>query len=275
MKMSYSTTKTIYRRANSRNFQYFGWWFLLLGIIFFGGGLIKMIFGKLLVSTVLPARAAFHETAKDIGYLGYWLTNNKKLIEENIALHDLANRSRIFEAQVEVLKQENKDLSWVLNRLPPKEEVAVAQVLTGPDQNPYDTFLIDLGRKNTTFRVSTSSLVTDIDGLVLGRLDQVSDRWSRVYLFSTPGKTVPVVIGTTTIRAVAQGVGGGNFVIDVPHGTEVSLGGIVKLASDPTRILGLIEKITSDQSKTYNHLLVRYPLNIFMIRHVIVHESAS
>lgn len=191
------------------------------------------------------------------------------LIEENERLKIQLTEWQQRTIDYDLLVEEKRYLESALGRAGPEPTLVVARVLAGPHQTPEEILIIDRGLKNTITKFEVGDLVTVAGTIGLGKIEAVGGRVSRVKLFSAPGAELPVRIGLTQLSAVAQGRGGGNFLITLPRGLTVPEGSLVTMAgAERDLIIGEVSAIDRDPDGTLQDLLIRFPVNLIELTHV-------
>lgn len=198
--------------------------------------------------------------------VGLWFTSKEALNEENKRLRAEIGNLRLSGITSEALRHENETLRSVLNR-EKKEERIVASVLARPSRTLYDTFVIDIGRREG---VAKDARVFGPADVVIGTVAQVYPRTSLVSLYSTPGRVTEVFIGADPVSAEALGRGGGDFEVRIPRGIETNKGMPVVSPALDGGILGIIEEIVSLPADSFQTIYVGGPINMQSLRFVSV-----
>lgn len=133
----------------------------------------------------------------------------------------------------------------------------VGRVLARPPRTHYDTLLIDVGVDDG---VKENDLAV-LNGFVLGRVVSVGASDATVELFSAPGTTQDVVVGTPHAVVVAKGVGGGAFEFSVPQGVKVSAGDAIRFQSSDTMALGVVRHVTLNARDTSTTVRASIPFS--------------
>ncbi len=243
------------------------------------GAVILVTAFVLLRSVFLPPLASlFHTIARPIwvthGVVGGWFSggyalvaSNKSLIDENTRLRDELAAVALEAYTRDQLKEENDSLKEMLGR-PREEELILATILARPERSPYDTFVIDIG-KDAGLDVGWK-VYTDGD-LILGDISAVYARTSVVRLYSSSGRELPVMVGSSTpISATAYGLGGGNFRIALPRGAGVNPGDIVTVPALGIDFAGVVERVETPESSSFAIVYFKIPVNWNTIRSVYI-----
>src|SRR5581483_8219925 len=93
---------------------------------------------------------------------------------------------------------------------------------------------------------------------------------SKVDLYSTPGRTTSVLVGTTTVATEATGKGGGNFTVILPSKTPVSEGAVVTIPLIKTHVFGIVQSVTLDSTGSLQTVLFSSPVNLNQLAFVEV-----
>jgi len=202
---------------------------------------------------------------------GAFLDSKETLQEKNYALQKEIIELRLKLLSKDLLLQENKELKAALGRLGSKESV-LAAVLSKPNNSPYDTLIIDIGKDKG---IQKGDKVLASGEVVFGTIEEVYDKSSKVELYSSPGLIQNVLLGGGAIPATAKGKGAGNFEITLPRDVEVSLGDVVTIPDIEITILGTVLYIEKDPNSPFQTILVKSPVNLSELRVVEVVASSS
>lgn len=147
---------------------------------------------------------------------------------------------------------------------PDSNGVTIGAVLSRLGSSPYDTIIID---KGTSDGVREGARVM-YDNVILGHVSQALDTTSKIELLSSPGSMTDVMVGNPPTAVVAEGQGGGNFFIKMPHGVAVAVGDIVTLPGSAGIIVGVVGDVKTSPSDPFQKVLVASPLNLRHLRWV-------
>lgn len=164
-----------------------------------------------------------------------------------------------------LIKIENEELQEMANRVQSGKYVA-SFVFSRPSSSPYDTLLIDQG-ENSGISEGDKVFYNDV---LIGKIDGVYSKTSKISLFSSPGNEFDVKIGSTSFSTKAIARGGGNFVAQVPKGMDVKEGDSVLIPDVSSKVFALVEKVESDPADTFLTVYFKNPLNLFEIKWVEV-----
>lgn len=185
-----------------------------------------------------------------------------------VGLSSEALRSRLAIAEAELAQSKYQALLYTLlveentslrsiARTGSLSKSVVGRVLARPPRTHYDTLLIDVGVADG---VKENDLAV-LNGFALGRVVSVGDSDAIVELFSAPGATQDVVVGTPDAVVVAKGVGGGAFEFSVPQGVQVSVGNTVRFQSSETLALAVVRHIALNARDTSMTVRASIPLS--------------
>ncbi len=198
-----------------------------------------------------------------------YFSSRRELYIENKELKEQLNAMSARIADRSLLYHENVILKEHLGRYEKEPERIFAVVLAKPDMTPYDTLIIDVGKDDD---ISVGDLIV-VENVVLGEVAETYQTSSKVRLYSSHGERVTVFIGDNAIGAEAQGLGGGNFEIELPRNVDVFVGDSIYIPEFHPQILGIVEHISSDPNDTFERILFRSPVNLFSLRFVDVIHS--
>ncbi len=197
------------------------------------------------------------------------LLSRAALIQENNRLAEALREASARLADRDVLARENAKLKEMFGRTDTRS-LTLAAVLSKPNRSPYDTLLIDVG---SSMGITPNQLVLAYENIPIGTIAEVYENTSLVRLFSSPGQTLLVDIGSTTIQGTAVGVGGGNFRIALPKDAAVAEGDNVSLPGISPNVIGTIHTIVRSEADTFAQILFNSPVNIYQLTRVFVQSN--
>ncbi len=197
------------------------------------------------------------------------LSSKSSLIAENQTLKDEIAKNKAEIEIADLLKSENEELKNIVGRKNQKEKIILAAVLVKPFFSPYDTLLIDIG-ENMGIKAGDEVIA---DGQThIGFIKEVYGNTSKVVLYSSNGEKVKVLIGPDNIEKEAKGVGGGNFLIEMPVESGIKEGDTIVIPSISTNIFGIVEKIDVKDNDSIEKVLFKSSVNINELKWVeIIH----
>jgi len=151
-------------------------------------------------------------------------------------------RIRYQAALYGLIAEENVRLRDAANAVKISGGVGVTgRVISRPPQTIYDSLLLDAGGDRG---VSAGDLVV-FENVALGRVVAVTERSATVRLFSSPGSSQDVLVGSPVAVSTARGLGGGAFELSVPQSVTVEKGDTVRLPGTEAYALGVVADISS------------------------------
>lgn len=184
------------------------------------------------------------------------------LIAEN---EGLKNKLSDFETKLlenERLLAENAELKAMLGRTE-KEKLLLANVLSKPNQSPYDTLILDVGEN---YKVAVGDKVFASGNTLIGEIREAGKNTSKAVLFSSPGEEYDGVIVGKNISLRLTGHGGGNFIAELPRGVSIDRGDQVVSVGNFPRLLGVVDSIFSDPRDPFQSILLKSPINMQGLR---------
>jgi cell shape-determining protein MreC len=206
--------------------------------------------------------------ANVLGQFRTYFRSKSSLKKENDDLREEIRAVYVVEAKGAVLEAENRELRAALGR-PIHKEYILGDILSRPDATFYDTFVINVGRREG---VVVGKLVLDREGLAVGYIERVDGYSSVVRLYSTPDEKLNVLVTTKDIPAIAIGRGGGNFAIELPRDLEVSVGSPITIPGAEHVVLGVVEYVELDQTNSLQTILFRQPINIYTQKWILIEK---
>ena len=236
----------------------------LLALLFFAG--IVGLFATLGAS---PAKGALATLARPFWYVEEnlvaslstftsYFSSKATLAAENASLNARFVEQEVRLRQVEQLTQENEELKAAFGRTNTRVLIQVA-VLRAPGNSPYDTYLIDAGQN---MHLRQNARVYFSSTTAAGYISEVFLNTALVKLYSSPNETVSVYAGDRRVFTQAQGMGGGNFALSLPHDSGVQKDAAAYLPGTPTLLLGTVSTIETDVAKSLQTAHFRSPYNL-------------
>lgn len=192
------------------------------------------------------------------------IQSKQQLILENKNLSNQLQEMYIRARASSFLFEENRALKDLLGRHV-EENTIIASVLTRPNVSAYDTFIVDVGR---SLGVENGNYVIVPGGIIIGLVGEVFNTTAIIKSFSTPGEEVSVVMGSQRVAAIATGMGGGNFVVELPRDIGVEEGDNIIMPGISPKLFGVVEKIIADTTQPFQTILFKNPVNIAELKWV-------
>jgi cell shape-determining protein MreC len=200
------------------------------------------------------------------------LFSGAALVEENQRLKDEIAILRIESWRAAAIENERDILRGMLGRSSTTDDSLLAYVLATPNFAPYDTLVLDVGKDTGIWK--GARVMTD-GGFIIGTVTEVLATRSIAQLYSSPGLVRDVVVGSARIPAVAHGVGGGNYRVELPKNTDIKEGDEVSVAGAVEEFLGVVERVVVDDKTGITTLFLRLPINMTELRSVIIDLSPT
>ena len=194
------------------------------------------------------------------------LRSPAQLLSENEALKRRLSEieTSISSSSVETLILENAELKAQLGRATSTPRV-LAAVLSRPPLSPYDELIIDVGKDKGA---SSTTLVYAPNNVLIGRVREAYSHTSKVMLFTSPGQTYSVSIGSAHAPITAIGEGGGQYRAEVPRGSSVQVGDVVLDPFMNDSAFGTVVSVKSDPANPFDSVFIAPSVSLYQIRWV-------
>jgi cell shape-determining protein MreC len=148
----------------------------------------------------------------------------------------------------------------------------LAAVLVRPPQAAYDELIIDIGADHG---ITLGSKVYAPGNILIGSTTDILGQTSKVKLFSSPGETYSVLIGSSRIPATAVGRGGGQYQAEVPQASKINQGDTVSDSSISDAPFGIVSAVLANPADPFETVLFAPSVNIYQLRWVLVATSTG
>lgn len=162
--------------------------------------------------------------------------------------------------------------STALSYMKPISGRILAAVLIRPPAIDYDELIIDVGADRG---IALGAKIYAPGGVLIGTTTDVFSQTSKVELFSSPGETYPVLIGSGLIPATAVGRGGGQYEAEVPQAAKVDQGDTVSDSSISDAPFGIVASVLANAADPFETVIFAPPVNIYQLRWVLVATSTN
>lgn len=190
-------------------------------------------------------------------------SSKNKIIEENKKLKKELLDIKIELLEKNILERENKELKSFCKRGEKNNQEVLAKIIKRPGiGSNYDILLIDIGVKDG---VKKGDYAVVSNSLVIGKISEVFNSTSNVKLFSSPEEKIKTLLTPANIEMEVEGIGGGNFRVDIPKGVEAKKGDSIIMPSLNSQTIGRIEEISKESANPFKTLYFKIPINIFKI----------
>ncbi len=142
------------------------------------------------------------------------------------------------------LQEENQ---WLRQLLGVQDDTRIAAaVIARPGQLPYDYLQIDRGSLDG---IQEGAPVYVGKDNVIGTVAHVTDQYSFITLFTTPGFSATAFISGANVMATIDGHGGGIARVRVPQGVPLQVGDLVHLPSLDPGVFGRVAYLENEPSQ--------------------------
>ena len=155
----------------------------------------------------------------------------------------------------------------------------LSAVLKRPPLAPYDELIIDIG---TYQNVAVGDLVYASGNVLVGRVADTLSDTSKVNLLSSTNTTYDVLIGDSntssknhSVPAVAHGLGGGQFSVQVPRDVVTNIGDIVTVPSINNKTIGIVGGVITDPTQPFETILFTSLANIYDLKWALVDTNTA
>jgi cell shape-determining protein MreC len=175
---------------------------------------------------------------------------NEKLAAQNAALA----------IENERLEQQVADQESLLGSSPGGTPGIVAGVVARPPTSPYDTLVLGRGSRQGVIRGMEAF---GSGGTPIGVVASVTNDFSRVVLFSTPGVATNGWVGRSSLPLSLIGAGAGAFHASVPRDAKIAVGDTVYVPGPGQLPLGSVVRVDSDPLSPAVTLRIVSAVNLF------------
>lgn len=237
---------------------------------------------------------------KFFGGITTYFESKHSLAKENETLRDKLFAQDVQMVNFELLKKQNNELKEALGRTDTSNQI-VAAVIRGVATSPYDTFLIDGGKRAG---IVPGDLVLVRGAIPVGYVSKVFDRSAEVTMYSSSGETLQGVVtfrekksrgnpmgesgndaSTTTatestfsdgdatatlggngrlrtLYVTITGNGGGNFIVRLTKDVDVPSGAQIAMPGIASRVVATVFGSEIDSAAGSRILYALSPVNM-------------
>jgi cell shape-determining protein MreC len=206
-----------------------------------------------------------------MGYMARIVQSKYSLIKENKRLKNEIVSRDSSALMLNTLMEENRNLKSALSRSATGDDI-LGVILSRPPMSPYDTLIIDIGSADG---LSVGNKVYTEGDVLVGDIVEVFAHQSKVSLFSSPGRTTSILIGSSTVETLATGRGAGNYVAKLPVEVKIKAGDAIATPQIRMHTFGVVEEIMVDSSDSLQTILFKTPINIHEFKFVEVDRNQS
>jgi cell shape-determining protein MreC len=187
------------------------------------------------------------------------LESKATLEAENSHLRDVLDEVSLEAYSRDQLREENENLKTMLGR-EGEYTFTLSRILSAPPVSPYDTLLLDAGTDQGVFIGMQALSQGDFK---VGEVTRVWGRTSLVSLYSTPNTQLSVNVGSSSIPAVAWGLGGGNLRVILPRGVKVVVGDLIAIPTLAPEYAGTVDAIDRPEGSSLEAIYIRLPFDVY------------
>lgn len=187
------------------------------------------------------------------------LSSKSSLEAENAHLRQVLSEVALEAYSRDQLRVENDQLKEMLGR---KSEYTftLGRILASPPISPYDTLLIDIGDSQGVFVGMPAFSQGDFK---VGEVTRVWSKTALVTLYSAPNTQLTVMVSTSSIPAVAWGIGGGNIRAILPRGVTIKEGNLVSIPAISPSYAGTVDAIDRPEGSSLEAIYIRLPFDVY------------
>lgn len=243
--------------------------FVVVIFIFIIYQLTFSFFRSLSHRTSVPVWIFSDYISNSLASIGNIFESKENLIVENEVLKEEIKKLKLEQIEYGVLIKENQELKSLFGRSNLKDKI-ITRIVSKPPRSPYDTLIIDAGRRDG---VKNDSLVYISNNIVVGKVSDVLETTSVVTLFSTGGYKQEALLERTGAVFELIGKGNANFSIELPKDTDVIWGDLLLYPSVNSSIIGNIYYIDSSSQSAFKTVFIRAPGNVFESKWLFVETN--
>ncbi len=269
------TTISPKRKRSAARFQLFSLLALILAVI----GVVTLVrtpIASLLWRAGGPLTEVSNTWGSTIGNVFSSFRGNYALqLENNRLVRTIASSSTLL-LDRQMLYSETLELKARLGRLPPQTVNILGVVINRPPGTPYDTLMIDVGKRDG---VMQGDFVSAGGSVYIGVVKEVYTTTSRVVLFSAPGESYDATLllqsATSSLAISVAGQGGGSLKAQVPAGVVVHTGDKVIFQSIVPQFVAEVLYVEEKNRSSFKTIYMQLPVNIYSLRYVEVRRFTS
>lgn len=252
------------RRKITKNAIGFGVFFILsiFGVLSWSGQLFNSI-GS-------PIWEIKQSIISSFNNINYFFNTKASLSNQNERLSQENSDIQLRLVDYQILKDENNELKGILGRLPVDNNFVLGNILTKPNNSPYDTIIIDIGDNE---KIKIGENVYANGNIPIGNVAKVYDKTSLITLYTNPGQKTEGFINGLNASVELVGRGGGNFEMIVPIELQVERGTIIYLPGSTSLVVATIDEIISAPTDPFKKVLLSSPVNVQSLKWVEVKKD--
>lgn len=269
MKMYSSTTKGSYRHNSTKRRGQL-WLVFVFGLLGLG-----FLFPWLITSVATVLLYPFHATTTWVktseGVFPAYLRSRSELVAEVESLKTELATEVGTQLSIRRLLEENMQLR-AMAKAGAAEDRFVARVISRPGTLSYDVLQIDKGSRDGV--VIGAPVYSGID-TVVGIVVHVTETYSFVDLFTSPGFLSTAFIFGPNVFSPIEGMGGGVARVKLPQGVPLATGQLVILPGVSTGIYGEIIGVQNEPTQPEQYGYITSPVSISSLLYVSVGKEVA
>lgn len=200
----------------------------------------------------------------------YIFRSKATISKENHNLIEEINYLRLSMVDYQVLKDEVNQLKEIIGRTKENNNLLLGNILTKPNQSPYDTIIIDVGKN---LGIKDGDLIYANGNIPIGNISNTYDKTSLVTLFTSPTQKTEGFINETNASVTLIGRGGGNFEMIIPIELTVESGTLIYLPGYTSLVIAQVDEVISEPTDPFKKVILSSPVNIQNLKWVQVEKD--
>lgn len=211
-----------------------------------------------------PISSSFWKFSNGDFSVSFVLKDKKHLERDIVDLKDTIQDLELEILRTEIVRKENEDLKTSLGYLG-SEPAILTSIILRPNRTLYNSLVVDAGSRQG---VKVGDIMLAHGLVAVGRVVDVRENISHVQIFSQSDASSVLSHAPTNTPVDVVGRGGSAFTFTVQRDIEISEGDILTLPGSRGYIVGLIEKVSFNQTDPFQTVLARSVVNINELRFV-------
>lgn len=239
------------KQKKSQRFYYgVGSLFLVLALFTPVYGFLFNAFQKPIMNSWENKQDLFADTSNIFQSFG----SKQRILEENVRLEKEIARLEIDNLRTRYLADQLENTLLV-----GFDNAVIGSIIEYGSLAAYDNVVINKGSRDG---VSVGDKVFIADNVLIGYIADMYSKTSRVALYSDNDQSITGILYPHNETLVAQGNGGGNFIIETPREINVENGDIFYNLGQPGNIIGIVRHVEFDPRDPFKQVYLSYPVNI-------------
>lgn len=247
----------------------------LVLVIFHFVGILRPV-ENIILKISSPAAKMFYSMGDKIKDSFSFLTSIRDLSKENRSLSLELERSSVDKARLEELKKENEKLREQLYYKKKSQfELIPSMVISKDPSSLLRVVNINKGSKNG---VEEEDLVVVSEGILIGKISEVYDDFSKVLLIIDINSRVQAKIQDSNADGVISGEHGLGLIMDLIPQDKVVKKGDVVVTSDVEQdsqalLIGEVEEVKNSDNELFQKARIKSPVDFKDLKHTFVVKS--